>query len=69
MTGLLNYLKSHVLVRHHKAHAADDGGNGHESRPMVGLYTQLSLEQRDRARNVKVRERSGRSDLPTVKHG
>ncbi|WP_147274808.1 hypothetical protein [Ferruginivarius sediminum] len=70
MTGLMKLLKSHAPWHRHEGHADDNGGSdGHEPRPMIGLYGQLSPEQRKRARNVKVRERSGRNDMPTVKHG
>lgn len=43
-----------------------DNGNGSQPRPMVGLYAQLSPEQRERARAFNGVVRSGRSDLPTV---
>lgn len=64
MTALLKFLTRPFT--HRDTTDGHDGGDGHESRPMVGLYAQLTPEQRSRARNVDQRINSGLSDLPTV---
>lgn len=69
MTALMEFLKKASPWTRQETNTQADEGDGNAGRAMTGLYAQLTPEQRQKACNVSGPERSGRSDLPTVKHG